>query len=145
PVASVSVGQQGWSRLLVARSPKVGQGNLLAAIELNHNDGPWTLADDYRKFNGVLRYSRGDSQNAFSLTGLAYRSSWNSTDQVPDRAIAGGLISRFGNIDATDGGDTARYSAVADYQRSSGSVLTRGTAFVSRYRLNLFSNFTYAL
>ncbi len=144
-IATVSTGQDGWGRVLLAASPKVGGGTLLGALELNHNDGPWVLADDYRKINGVLRYSRGNTQNAFSLTGLAYSSTWNSTDQVPARAIADGRISRFGNIDFSDGGRTARYSVVADYQHTSANTLTRATAFASKYRLNLFSNFTYAL
>ena len=144
-IATVSTGQDGWGRVLLAASPRVGGGTLLGALELNHNDGPWVLADDYRKINGVLRYSRGNTQNAFSLTGLAYSSTWNSTDQVPARAIADGRISRFGNIDFSDGGRTARYSIVADYQHTSANALTRATAFASKYRLNLFSNFTYAL
>lgn len=33
----------------------------------------------------------------------------------------------------------------AEYQHTSAATLTRATAFLSRYRLNLFSNFTYAL
>jgi 5-hydroxyisourate hydrolase-like protein (transthyretin family) len=144
-IASASIGQDGWARLLLAASPRVGRGTLLAAIELNRNDGPWVLPDDYEKVNGVVRYSRGDTQNALSLTGLAYQSTWNSTDQVPARAIANGQIPRFGNIDATDGGRTARYSVVADFQHTSTSALTRATAFASKYRLNLFSNFTYVL
>jgi hypothetical protein len=144
-LASVSSGQDGWARVLVAASPQVGSGTVLAALELNKNDGPWIRADNYRKINGVLRYSHGTTQNAFSLTGLAYDSTWNSTDQVPDRALAGGAISRFGSIDPTDGGRTARYSLVADYEHTSERALTRATAFASKYRLNLFSNFTYAL
>ena len=145
PIASVSAGGDGWGRLLMAASPRVGNGVLLGALELDHNDGPWTRPDDYQNVNGVLRFSRGDTQNAFSLTGLAYSGEWNSTDQVPDRAIDDGRISRFGNIDPSDGGRTARYSTVADFQHTSSSALTRVTAFASRYRLNLFSNFTYDL
>jgi hypothetical protein len=144
-IVSASTGQDGWGRVLLAASPRVGRGTVLAALELNHNDGPWTLADDYRKLNGVIRYSVGDTQNAFSLTGMAYRGTWRSTDQVPARAIADGAISRFGNLDPSDGGSTARDSAIADFQRTSGDTLTRATAFVSKYRLSLFSNFTYFL
>src|SRR5690606_3082704 len=55
------------------------------------------------------------------------------------------LIGRFGHIDGSDRGDTARYSVVGEYQRTNGSALTKVTAFASKYRLNLFSNFTYAL
>jgi hypothetical protein len=93
----------------------------------------------------VLRYSATSGAHAFSLTGLFYRATWDSTDQVPDRAIAGGAIDRFGTIDATDGGTTARSSLVADYQHTTSRRLTRATAYLSRYRLNLFSDFTYFL
>ena len=60
------------TRCLCGASPRVGGGHLLGALELGHNDGPWMRPDDYRKVNGVLRYSRGDTQNAFSLTGMGY-------------------------------------------------------------------------
>ncbi len=145
PQIDVSGGGEGWSRALLAASPAVARGHLLAALELNHNDGPWTRPDDYRKVNGVLRYSRGDMRNALSLTAMAYDGRWHSTDQVPDRAIASGLISRFGEIDPADGGRTARYSAIADFEHTSAASLTHATVFASRYRLNLFSDFTYFL
>jgi len=145
PLAAVSAGVDGWRRAFAAASPRLGAGTLLTAIELNHNDGPWVDPDGYDRVNGVVRYSRGNAANGFSLTGLAYAGAWHSTDQVPDRAIADGLISRFGAIDPTDGGRTARYSGIADYQHTSEDARTRVTAYVSRYRLNLFSDFTYFL
>jgi hypothetical protein len=145
PIVTASIGQDGWSRVLAAASPRVGTGHLLAALELNHNDGPWERPDDYQRINGVLRYSVGTVQNGFSATGLLYRSAWNSTDQVPQRAVDSGLIGRFGHIDPSDRGETARYSLVGEYQRTDASTLTKVTAFASKYRLNLFSNFTYAL
>lgn len=145
PIVDASGGEQGWARVLAAASPRVGAGHLLAAIEIGHNDGPWVNPDDDRKVNGVVRFSAGSPRQAFSVTGMAYAARWNSTDQVPDRAIASGLISRFGAIDDTDGGRTHRVNVSADYQRSTGQTLTRATAYVSRYALNLFSDFTYAL
>jgi hypothetical protein len=145
PLVDVSGGEEGWARVLAAASPRVGTGHLLAAIEIGHNDGPWVHPDDDRKVNGVVRFSTGGPQQAFSVTGMAYAARWNSTDQVPDRAIASGLISRFGAIDDTDGGRTHRVNVSADYQHGTGQTLTRATAYVSRYALNLFSDFTYAL
>lgn len=144
-IVTASTGQDGWGRLLVAASPKVRSGFLLAALELNHNDGPWERPDDYQRVNGVLRYSVGTVQNGLSVTGMMYRSEWSSTDQVPRRAIDDGTIGRFGYIDPSDAGETARYSFVGEYQRTNASTLTKVTAFASKYRLNLFSNFTYAL
>jgi hypothetical protein len=144
-LARVSGGEDGWGRALVAASPRVGDGFLLYAIELGHNDGPWERPDNFRKFNGVLRYSRGDSRNGLSVTGLGYRATWDSTDQVPLRALESGAIDRFGLIDDTDGGDTSRYGAVVDWQRSGPGSVTRATGYGFYYDLNLFSNFTYFL
>jgi hypothetical protein len=96
PIVRASAGNDGWGRIFGAASPRVGGGYLLGALEVNHNDGPWVQPDDYRKINGVLRYSRGDNRNGFSLTGMGYWADWDSTDQVPGRAISEGLIPRFG-------------------------------------------------
>jgi outer membrane receptor protein involved in Fe transport len=76
---------------------------------------------------------------------MGYRARRNSTDQVPARAISEGLLPRFGGIDSSDGGATHRYSLSADVQRSHGRHLTRATAYLVRYTLNLFSNFTFFL
>jgi hypothetical protein len=144
-IVNASAGQDGWGRLFTAASPALGSGHLLAALELNHNDGPWDRPDDYRKVNGVLRYSQGTAQNGFSLTGMGYWANWDSTDQVPVRAIEDGTISRFGLIDPSDRGEADRQSVVADLQRSVGKGSLRASAFVMRNSLNLWSNFTYFL
>lgn len=141
----LSGGQDGWARLFGAASPRVGNGYLLGAVEVNHNDGPWVRADDYRKLNGVVRYSQGNNRNGLSVTGMGYWAEWDATDQVPERAIESGLISRFGNLDPTDGGTANRQSLAFELQRSSGPSSWRATAFALRNSLNLFSNFTYFL
>ena len=145
PLVSVGGGGQGWGRVFGAVSPRVGNGHLLAALEAGRNDGPWARPDDLEKLNGIVRYSAGDTRNGYSVTGQGYNADWNSTDQVPRRAIESGLISRLGNIDPTDGGRTYRYSVAADVQRSAANRSTRATAYVFRYGLNLTSNFTYFL
>jgi outer membrane receptor protein involved in Fe transport len=143
PIVRFSGGGQGYGRLLAAASPRLGRGQLLAAFELNHNDGPWDRHDAYRKVNGVVRYSEGDAVNGFSITGMGYSGRWNSTDQIPLRAVDEGLISRFGVLDRSDGGDTSRYSGSVDWQRTRGNGVTKVTAYGIGYDLSLFSNFTY--
>jgi hypothetical protein len=145
PLFQVGGGNDGWARMLAAVSPHVGDGFLLAAVDVNQNDGPWVRPDGYRKFSGVIRYSRGSNQNGFTLTGMGYWADWDSTDQVPDRAVESALIDRFGFIDPTDRGATNRQSFAAEFQRSAGGSSIRATAFVLRNSLNLFSNFTYFL
>jgi len=143
--ANLTAGQDGYVRMFAAASPRVGDGPLLAAIELNHNDGPWERPDDYRKVNAVLRYSRGDARNGLALTGMGYWGQWDSTDQVPRRAIDGGLISRFGNLDPSDGGEAGRQTASAEYQHSNGVSAWHASGYLLRNTLDLFSNFTYYL
>ena len=141
PIFRASGGNDGSGRLFGAASPRVGGGYLLGALEVNHNDGPWVRPDDYRKINGVLRYSRGDNRNGFTVTGMGYWADWDSTDQVPERAINESLIPRFGFIDGSDGGKANRQSLAAEYQHSNGPSSLRATGFLLHNSLNLFSNF----
>jgi hypothetical protein len=145
PLAAVQVGQFGFERALYAASPRVGDGYLLYAVEAEHNDGPWRHPDDFRKVNGVARFTEGDQRGGLSITAMLYDARWSSTDQIPQRAIDDGSIGRFGEIDPTDGGSTHRYSLVADWQRNSANRLTQLTAYAIDYKLDLFSNFTYFL
>jgi len=144
-IVSVGGGADAFGRALVAVSPAVGSGHVLAALEVGRNNGPWTNPDRFHTFNGLLRYSRGDAMNGISLTGMGYRAGWSSTDQIPQRAIDRGLIGRFGALDPTDGGDTYRYSGSLEWERSRGNASTRMTVYGIGYDLDLFSNFTYFL
>src|SRR5262249_21477395 len=144
-IARVDAGQQGAERALFASSPQIGHGHLLVAFEADHNDGPWVHPDDYRRLNGVLRYSQGNTQGGFAITGMAYDGRWNSTDQIPERAIASGLIPRFGSLDPTDGGETHRYSGSFEWQQTRDNAVTNVTAYAIGYTLDLFSDFTYYL
>ena len=145
PIVELGGGAQDWGRVLLAASPAAGSGTALAALELLRNDGPWTRGDAYRRVNGVLRYSRGDAVNGISLTGMAYRASWLSSDQVPQRAVASGRIGRFGTVDLSDGGAAVRLSASADWQRTRAAAATRVTGYAIKSDLDLFSNFTFFL
>ncbi|MCU1382709.1 MAG: tonB-dependent Receptor Plug domain protein [Acidobacteria bacterium] len=145
PIVHAEVGAYGFRRALFAASPKVGNGHLLAALETSTNDGPWTVPDSYRKFNGVLRYSQGDQVNGFSLTAMGYHGTWRATEASPTRAVDAGLIDRFGSIDASDGGHTYRYAAAADWQHGTNATLTKVTAYGIAYDLDLISNFTFFL
>jgi outer membrane receptor protein involved in Fe transport len=118
---------------------------VLGGLELAKSDGPWVHPDDYKKANGVLRFSRGDVANGFTLSAMGYSGRWDATDQIPERAVAEGLVSRFGAIDPSDGGEAQRFSLAADYRRGSEESLTRVRAYGLYSNLNLFSNFTYFL
>jgi outer membrane receptor protein involved in Fe transport len=144
-LVEVGAGSFGFRRTLLAGSPVFGAGNLLYAVEAFHNDGPWENPENYRKLNTVLRYSEGSNNDGFAVTGMAYRGQWSSTDQIPQRAVDSGLVGRFGSLDKSDGGATHRYSLSGEWARKHEAAVTRATAYVIDYQLDLFSNFTFFL
>jgi outer membrane receptor protein involved in Fe transport len=144
-LAEAAAGEDGYRRGLLAASPAVGDGRLLVGIEAFHYDGPWEHPEDYRKFNGVMRYSLGGEANRLAVTAMVYRGDWDATDQVAERAVDSGLISRFGTLDPTSGGRTHRYSLSANWRRRDGAAVSEAAAYLFNYELNLFSNFTYYL
>ena len=107
--------------------------------ELSFADGPWVNPENLQKTSVLGRFALGGS---WSLTALAYAAQWDSTDQIPLRAINEGLIPRLGAIDPTDGGETSRYIVAL---RNSDLGGWQTVAYVQRYDLNLWSNFTYFL
>jgi outer membrane receptor protein involved in Fe transport len=145
PIVSVTGGSFGYGRLLGAASPRVRSGHLLAAFEWERDNGPWVSPNNKDKYNAVVRYTQGNARDGVSLTFLGYRNHWHSTDQIPQRAVDSGSISRFGFIEETDGGETFRYSGAFDWQRSGTNDSTRLTAYVIRNGVQLFHNFTYFL
>lgn len=142
-VATLSVGQNGYARTALAASKDAAGGALTYALELLHNDGPFTHPDDYQKVNGVLRYSRGYANNGWSVTAMAYRGRWNSTDQIPERAVDDGRIGRFDLVDDTDGGEARRYSLSGVWRRTTSDSASKVSAYLIRNQLDLWSNFTY--
>jgi len=144
-IASVGVGGWGYARALAANSFELGAGHLLYGLEVLHNDGPWDNPENYRKLNGVLRYTQGSSADGFTVSGMAYQGKWNASDQIPQRAVDAGLISRFGAINPTDGGETERYSLSLDRHKSLGNTDYQLNAYVIKSRLKLFSDFTFFL
>jgi hypothetical protein len=143
--ASASVGEDRFARGLIANSTALSRGNLLYAIDVGHNDGPWEHPENFRHVSAVFRYSAGDADNRSSLTAMGYSARWNATDQIPVRAIESGLIGRFGAIDPSDHGNTSRYSLSYAHQRTLDDGELKLNAYAIDSRLDLFSDFTYFL
>jgi hypothetical protein len=142
-VATLSVGQNGYARTALAASTDAAGGALTYALELLHNDGPFTRPDDYQKVNGVLRYSRGYANNGWSVTAMAYHGLWHSTDQIPERAVNDGRIGRFDLVDDTDGGEARRTSLSGVWRQTTSDSASKVNAYIIRNQLDLWSNFTY--
>ncbi len=153
-IASVTVGEDNFFRGLLADTivlsdPTGGKGGLSGrsgltyAFEYNYYDGPWERESNSERINGFLKYFKESGQDKFSVTAMAYTGEWDSTDQIPRRAIENGTIGRFGNLDDTLGGDSSRYSLMASWDREHTNGRTHADIYVGRYDMDLFSNFTY--
>ncbi len=144
-IASLTLGSYDYQRLLFANSSRVASGNVLYALELNHNDGPWQVAEGLRKLNGVLRYSEGDASDGMHLTAMAYDNRWRATDQIPRRAVQSGQLDRFASIDPSNGGTSSRYSISFNRHQQHALGGWELSAYAVRSQLDLYSNFTYFL
>ncbi len=151
PFGQITLGERGYRRGVAGASSDIAPGiTLLGALELMRNDGPWTVPERLKKTNLVLSLAGGTAAQGWSLRLLGYRALWDSTDQVPQRLIDAGSdqgrsFGRYDTLDATAGGDTRRTSLAAEWHGDDASGRTRVAGYAMRYRLDLNSNFTYAL
>ncbi len=143
PTSTLSVGDFGYDRFFTAASPRIGAGNLLYALEIAHDNGSYVKADQYHRYNGVLRYSLAKGNDTLALTGIAYNGAFNSTDQIPQRLVDSGQLDRFGYIDPSDGGNTYRYALSSQFTHTDPNGTTKINAYGVNSFLALFSNFTY--
>lgn len=122
-----------------------GAGGYVAA-EGQRARGPFEVPQDYRRTNVFAKWTAPFAGVEIFSSASAFDARWDASGQVPQRAVDNGQIGRFGAIDATEGGSTSRYDAQLGL-RSRGDASTQWNAklYASRYRLDLFSNFTFFL
>lgn len=137
PFVSLTSGEHGLDRIVAGGSV----GDLLVAGEVKGYNGPWQLPEEERKFSGMIRYSAGD----FSVLAMGYHNKWRSNDQIPLRAVDDDVISRFGQIDSTDGGESDRYSLSGSWRHVGARSLQTIQLYGIASNLNLYSDFTYFL
>ncbi len=144
-ILQTTIGSFGYERVFGMTSVKAGNGTLLFAGETGFYNGPWVNPDDMQKFNGMLRYSQGTAQDGLSVTAQAYSNKWNSTDQVPLRAIASGQIGLYGEEDPTDGGNASRFALSVRAAGMDDIGAWKANVYAVKSELDLFNNFTYFL
>jgi hypothetical protein len=148
-IATLSIGENNFFRGLLADTIDLSDGKqksgLTYALETNYYDGPWDREGNSQRINGFLKYFRESGPDKFSLTAMGYDGTWDSTDQVPRRAIDSGLIGRLGNIDNSVAGESSRYSLMGAWDHETSNGRTHADFYIGTYSLDLFSNFTYFL
>lgn len=117
------------------------------ASEFFRSNGYVESPQNFTRVNIASKLSRpfGDRD---VLTGSLsfFKSQWDASGQIPSRAVEQGIITRWGSIDDTEGGETMRanFSLKHVHQFTNGSYLEQ-QLYTSRCDFNLYSNFTFFL
>lgn len=114
--------------------------------EYNYTNSYFDAPQNFNRFNAIGKYTNYLSANKrISFTVSGFSSGWDASGQVPERAVAQGLISRFGKID-DETGKTSRYNANVQYDQAiNNHSYFKSNLYISKYDFELFSNFTFFL
>lgn len=123
------------------------RSNAYVASEYFRTDGFFEANQHFNRINLMAKYNAyRDDKEALTIGLSSFNSRWDASGQIPARAVGDGTITRFGAIDPTEGGETARTNAWVRYlnTRDNGGIFENQLYF-SMYDFNLVSNFTFFL
>jgi outer membrane receptor for Fe3+-dicitrate len=121
--------------------------NAFVAAEANYTNGPTENKQNFSRFNLFSKYNyRFSERTHLSASVSGFKSNWNASGQIPERAVKNGLINRFGSIDPNEGGRTERYNINVILSGKTGYNTTlQNQLFYSHYLFDLLSDFTFYL
>jgi outer membrane cobalamin receptor len=136
----------GMLKLLDKATDKSRQQFYLAS-EYSSTDGYFDSPQDFHRFNIHGKYNLWSGyQSQLTIGASVFDSKWFASGQIPDRAVQSGIIGRFGAIDDTEGGKTSRTNAYIRFNKQwKSNWKTTDHLYFSRYKFNLYSNFTFFL
>ncbi|UZR98539.1 TonB-dependent receptor [Chondrinema litorale] len=133
----------------------VGMFNLLDSVENKDayiageyytTDGPFNSPQNFNRINLMGKYSARFKKQTIQLQASYFDSKWDASGQIPERAVASGLIDRFGAIDDTEGGQTGRINLLAKHSKLlNDNTIVNSKAYFTHYDFELYSNFTFYL
>ena len=115
------------------------------ATEYILTDGPFEAPQNFKRINLFGKYTSILSNNSkLSLIASRFTSKWDASGQIPQRLIDRSLLSRFGAVDATEGGQTARTNVIVSFSKSiNENTSLKSTVYYTNYQFELYSNFTF--
>ena len=125
-------------------SPK---NKMYMASELVQSDGPFESPQNFSRLNLFAKYTAHlNDTDILKGTVSHFTSNWDASGQIPQRAVDQGLITRFGAIDATEGGTTSRTNLNLAYRKKlDEKTYFKSNTYLSKYEFTLHSNFTFFL
>lgn len=151
--AKLELGQYGTARSVLGLD-LLGKKSGGARNQSAYLAGEYSYSDSY--FDAPQFFNRANVQGKYNidltpatrlnLSASHFWSRWNHSGQIPDRAVASGLIGFYGAIDPSEGGETSRSNFnVQLLTQTGGGGLLKNQFFYSNYNFELYSNFTFFL
>ncbi|MCC6727434.1 MAG: TonB-dependent receptor [Saprospiraceae bacterium] len=132
---------------LLGNTAKARNQNAWLASEYSFSNSYFDNPQNFTRFNIMGKYSGliGDNQS-ITASFSTFKSSWDHSGQIPQRAIADGTITRFGSIDPTEGGNTSRSNLNLVFMKNLGNrTFLKNQVYFVKYDFELYSNFTFFL
>ena len=99
--------------LLSEKAKQRGESAYIAG-EGAYTNGPFDWPQHFNRLNLFGKYNVNISpKDRLTLTVSTFSSQWRSSGEIPERAVAEGLIGRFGYLDSLQGGRTSRTNMIA--------------------------------
>jgi len=117
------------------------------ASEYRYSDAWFDYPQHFKRFNFFTKYNGQISKHSrLTASAASFRSQWNASGQIPDRAVETGLVGFYGAIDPYEGGITSRTNANIQLLSafSNGDIL-KNQVFYSNSHFDLHTNFTFFL
>jgi len=123
------------------------RNNLYIASEYFRTDGFFENNQHFNRVNIMSKYNAYLRDNEMLTIGFStFTSGWDASGQIPERAVESGLISRFGSIDPTEGGQTSRTNVwIKHVKTQHDGGIFENQLYYTKYNFNLISNFTFFL
>jgi len=131
---------------LLGRTKLRDEQSAYLSFDYKMTDGAFDSPQSFNRVNVFGKYhGRIGSNTTLTFQTSYFTSKWDASGQIPARAVESGMISRFGAIDDTEGGQTSRANIMAQIANPLGKGSIRNQLYYSKYDFELYSNFTFFL
>jgi outer membrane cobalamin receptor len=117
------------------------------AGEYMMTDGYFDAPQNFNRINLFGKYAaKMNNGDKLAIVVSHFKSQWDASGQIPDRAVNDGTISHYGAIDSNEGGNTGRINFNLQYDPIiDENSHIKNTAYWTKYDFELYSNFTFFL
>ncbi len=132
---------------LLSEKAKQKQQSWYVASEYRYSNAYFDNPQHFKRFNLFTKYTGKISQKStLTASATTFWSKWDASGQIPERAVAKGIIGFYGAIDPYEGGVTYRTNANVQVVTSlnNGDVI-KNQVYYSNYHFDLHTNFTFFL